>query len=586
MMTITQKRISTYMTPELVKLFQKNMQARFNPLISSMKREYWNRISLPSGEVEDWLINELTTEGSPAVIGDLIMVDPETLFYYKLEKGQDFVEVGIISKGDSKSLASFCSQVSEILQNSNLEVTSDWFDVEYGKEVRQSIKEASRSLEPSTQEIQASRFLEEELARRFLERIKGTEATSLYKLVDPKDLPKIGPIVDKLEKMGLLTKDFVVICSKTGQPILKVSSRSAIEETSTYANKCFICGNPLSKETIDEIVSCSDFGKRLVENDYWFPVRLLSALESYGIPLREVGVQTAENGLINLFLVLNGQTYLFVLINRKLTLDDAYFISAYISAYTINHALIISTDKISSIMKRHIEDSNRDTTVSFVDYLKNFDNTITYFLMEREKAYLEKVLEPFTPLTPVSIQSLILRRVARENPALLIEEKPAPKAVTPPPVLPPVTPPPVERTAAASEQAPPYSQAPSQPGALSISLESPHQQREVPAATTPPSIQTIPSAPPSIQLPPSIPLQQQPSVPPLPSGPPSAPPQQQIEPAAPSEQPPEQQPVQAPPPPGQPSVQIITNLDFELGEEDNSPLFMEEVLPTDEFSSN
>jgi hypothetical protein len=563
MMTITQKRISTYMTPELVKLFQKNMQARFNPLIASMKREYWNRISLPSGEVENWLIDELTSAGSPEVIGDLIMVDPETLFYYKLEKGQSHVEVGIISKGDSRSLASFCSQVSEILRGCDIKVTSDWYDVEYGSEVRQSIKDSSMTLEPSTQEIQASRFLEEELARRFLERIKGTEATSLYKLVDPKDLPKIGPIVDKLEKMGLLTKDFVVICSKTGQPILKVSSRSAIEETSTDANKCFICGNPLSKETIDEIVSCSDFGKKLVEGDYWFPVRLLSALESYGIPLREVGVQTAENGLINLFLVLNGQSYLFVLINRKLTLDDAYFISAYISAFTINHALIISTDKISSIMKRHMEDSNRDTTVSFVDYMKNFDNTIMYFLMEREKAYLEKVLEPFTPLTPISIQTLILRRVARENPALFVEEKPVQKPAAPPAPAAHIP----EKPQASQAQAP-----------AAVPHESLHLHAEAHAPVSAP--QSIPSAPPVQQAPPQAPPAQtvsaaHPPQPPVPQQPPA------VQPAAPPQQnaaPPEQPPA--------PQVQTITNLDFELGEDDGAPLFMEEVLPTDEFSSN
>lgn len=584
MMTIKQKRISTYMTPELVKVFQKNMQARFNPLISSMKREYWNRISLPSGEVENWLINELTAEGSPAVIGDLIMVDPETLFYYKMEKGQDFVEVGIISKGDSKSLVSFCSQVSEILQNSDVNATGDWFDVEYGSEVQQSIRESSKTLEPSAQEIQASRFLEEELARRFLERIKGAEATSLYKLVDPKDLPRVGPIVDKLEKMGLLTKDFVVICSKTGQPILKVSSRSAIEETSTDANKCFLCGKPLSQETIDEIVSCSDFGKKLVENDYWFPVRLLSALESYGIPLKEVGVQAAENGLVNLFLVLNGQIYLFVLINRKLTLDDAYFISAYISAFTINHALIISTDKISSIMKRHIEDSNKDTTLSFVDYLKNFDNTITYFLMEREKAYLEKVLEPFTPLTPISIQTLVLKRVARENPALFAEEKPLPRDVAPP-----AAPPSVEKAAAVTVQSTPASQQ-----GIAISHESPHQHASVStvpapsipsapsahsAAHTPLPVQQVPSAPPAQQ--PPVPLQQQPSS--QPSQPSS--PQQQAAPPTTAEQ----SHAQAVLPPQQVTIQTITNFDFELGEDDTSPLYMEEVLPTeatDEFSGN
>jgi hypothetical protein len=421
MMKIAQKRISAQITPELLQVFQKNILAHFTPLIASMKKEYWSRISLPSDEVDEWIAEELAEVNAPSITGDLLMTDPDTLLYYMFKRDEALLEAGIITKTDTGNLAPFCEQLLEIINDSDILADEEWEDVLFNDDVYQTIKEVSHIIKPGTQEVEASGFLAEELALRFLERIKGSEATSLYKLVDARELPRLTPVVDRLEKMGLLTKDFVVICSKTGQPILKVSSRSAIEETSNEANKCFICGNPLSREIIDEIVSCSDFGKKLVEDNYWFPVRILSALQAFGIPNENVHVQMTENGIINVFLILNEQSYLFILCNKKLTLDDAYFVNAYISAFSINHALVICTEKLSAIMQRHIKDNNRNVDINFIDSLRNLDEAIGCYLLERGKEQLTGILEPFTKLTPVKIQDLVLKRVARERPGLTAE---------------------------------------------------------------------------------------------------------------------------------------------------------------------
>jgi hypothetical protein len=531
MMKIKQKRISVQFTRESLQVCQRNILQKFNPLIASMKREYWNRISLPSSEVDNWLAEEIMNQNAPTVVGDLLMTDPDTLIYYKFEQAQNQLEAGIITRGETQNLAPFCAQLLEIVESSNMVANGEWQDLSFPSDVIESVRDVSKVIQPAPQEVQAAGFLEEEMARRFLERIKGAEATSLYKLVDSRELPKLGPIVDKLEKMGLLTKDFVVICSKTGQPILKVSSRSAIEESSTEANKCFICGNPLSKETIDEIVYCSDFGKKLVENSYWFPIRLLSSLEQFGIPNDQVYVQVSESDLINLFMILNEQSYLFVLCNRKLTIDDAYYINAYVSAYSVNHTLIICTEKPTAIMKKHIENNNKDTAITFIDSLRNFDNTISLALIEREKTYISKMLEAFTPLTPIKIQDLVMRRVGRVK-------LPAGPQIRP-----------RERTVAAEQSLPPAPAArepvskPSAEGAM----QRPTHYGEVPqgripyaenhparTAAPPQEAASIrPSAPP----PPSVPPPPVPEAPPAarPAPPPEAP---AVRPAAPPEAPP------------------------------------------------
>jgi hypothetical protein len=522
MMKIKQKKITAHFTTEALQICQKNILQKFTPLIASMKREYWNRISLPSSEVDGWLAGEIVNEGAPSVVGDLLMTDPDTLIYYKFEKAQNQLEAGIITRGDTQNLSSFCSQLLEIVESSKMTVEGTWEDLTFPSEVFNSIKDVSKVIQPTPQEVQAACFLEEELARKFLERIKGAEATSIYKLVDSKELPRLGPIIDKLEKMGLLTKDFVVICSKTGQPILKVSSRSAIEESSTDANKCFICGNPLSKETIDEIVYCSDFGKRLVENSYWFPIKLLSSLEQFGIPQDQIFVQVSENDLINLFVILNEQSYLFMLCNRKLTIDDAYYINAYISAYSVNHALLICTEPPTAIMKKHIENNNKDCIITFIDSLKNFDNTISLALMEREKAFISKILEVFTPLTPIKIQDLVMRRVGRVKPPPAPQVRPRERAAAPEqaPVQAPA--PREQMSKPAAEGAPPP-----RPGHFGevpqgrIPYAESHQAKPAPAAEAPPS---RPAAPPAPEAPPvmrTAPMQEMPAARPAP--PPEAP---------------------------------------------------------------
>ena len=250
-------------------------------------------------------------------------------------------------------------------------------------------------------------------------KIKDITSASITKIFPKDELPSIAPIVDMFEKRQVITKDFVVLCSKTGQPILKVSSKSALEETPQGANKCFICGNPLSKETIDEIVSCSSTGKKFIEHGYWLQVRILYALTKAGVKSDQVRLWVSENDITYMFSIINGQSFLFVLADNKVTIEDIYKIKLYVESYNIDNVLLISTKNIPLIIKKYIESSStEDVSFNFIESLNAIDDTIELFIIERCSAYISKLLNSFITFTPVKINELVIESITNAIPTV------------------------------------------------------------------------------------------------------------------------------------------------------------------------
>lgn len=397
---------------------------KYEPILYSIKKEYWKKLALPEEGFKEWFIDGLKKLPLNSSCGDLIMIASNSLYFYKFVFDENCVYVGLISDGDNDAnYDSFCSELKRLFENTKLSVSSDWFDVSFDPDILEAIKEQSQLFAPTNADISAAKYLEEETSRKFLEKISATTGVSLSKIVSQSEMAKFGPIVDHFEKEGIITKDFVVLCSKTGQPILKVSSRSALDETPQGTNKCFICGNPLSKETIDEIISCSDFGKRLIAQGYWLEVRMFSILKRLGVPAEGVMVWSDTVGISYMFSMINAQAYLFVLCSNPITLEDVYNINVYTSAYSVENLLIASTDKIPLLVKKQLEEFNLNkTSVSFAESLSSLDDSVELFVVGRGSDYVSKLLNSFIDLTPVSIHELIISMFSNNAPVIVKQE--------------------------------------------------------------------------------------------------------------------------------------------------------------------
>ena len=392
------------------------ISGNYEPVLYSIKKEYWTKLRLPDEGFKEWYTDGLKKLPSDSSCGDLIMVGNNSLYFYKFVFSENRVYAGFISEnGDEvdNNYNSFCKELKRFFEAAKLNISSDWVDVSLDLEILDAIKEQSEVFAPTNEDISGAKYLEEETSRKFLEKINETTGVSISKIVSHAEMAKFGPIVDHFEREGIITKDFVVLCSKTGQPILKVSSRSALDETPQGTNKCFICGNPLSKETIDEIISCSDFGKHLIEHGYWLEVRMFSILKRLGVPAEGVMVWSNTIGISYMFSVINGQSYLFVLCSNPITLEDVYNINVYTSSYSVENLLIVSTDKIPLLVKKQIEESNScKSSVSFAESLSSLDDSVELFVIDRGSDYVAKLLNSFIDLTPVNIHELIINMFA------------------------------------------------------------------------------------------------------------------------------------------------------------------------------
>lgn len=383
------------------------LAAEFKPMIYSIKYEYWKKLSLKEGGFEDWFLENLKTYDTAQPIGDLIFSE-DSILYYKFRFSNNSIEIGSISKNDREEISQFSDRLTSILQKLNFEFVDDWKNEEYSKELYDSISTISTHLNLTDRDIEGGKLLENEATRRILEKILENNGASINKIVSPDDSASAIPTIELFENQGIITKDFVVLCSKTGQPILKVPSRTVLEETPQGNNKCFICGNPLSKETIDETISCSEFGISLLKDDYWFQVRMYTILTGLGCKGEELHFWHDNKKIIYIFSIINSQPCMFVLCNKKLEIEDMYRINIYTSAYSIENLLIISTDKIPLIFKSYMEDKNKGKTyTAFIESLVSLDEAVELFLINRSHSYVVNLLNSYVATTPIDINSLV-----------------------------------------------------------------------------------------------------------------------------------------------------------------------------------
>ena len=420
------------MEPNSVLNFISELSDAYSPVLFSIRSEYWQRLNLPQGNFNSWW-TEITSEtlDEEGIFGDLIMTEGKNILYYKADVIEKKIEIGFIGKKEENEAFSVFSDdvIGCVRRNFNTN-PEGWIESKYDESILKAIEDSSSVCVPTEEEDELSIILEDSKRRDFLHKIKDCVSTSIAKLVSPEELPKVAKIVDIFEKRKVLTKDFVVLCSKTGQPILKVSSRSALEGTQG-ANKCFICGNPLSQEKIDEIVTCSRMGKNFIENGYWLQIRIMHALKKCGIAPEQTRVWNGNNDIRYLFSIINGQSFMFVLSDNRLTIEDMYKINLYISSYDIKNVLLISTEKIPLIIKKYTQNSNKDdVSFDFIETIESIDEAIELFIIDRCSAYISRILSSFTSFTPVRLNKLVIDSITNKEPARK-SKKAAPKTEEP-----------------------------------------------------------------------------------------------------------------------------------------------------------
>lgn len=387
-----------------------DLSEKYKLLIHEMKKRYLDKLGVNIQDKDEWIIEKLIYPDARLLGGDIISLPPDSIIYYKIPFEKDLIEVGILGDTTRKEFDQFADEVKDIIQDA-LEDDQKWEPARKLNASFNILADNAHTIKPKEEEIQASVRLQDATALSLMKIIKEKDSIFMDKLMEEAKVSNLEDFVKAFADLGLINSDFALLCNKTGQQILRIPTRSALDEISQKGFKCFICGASISDEKLVRAISCSDFGKKMLEDDYWFLVLALNALNTIGIPFEKILIYNSESPDTNIFLNLNDEAVMFQLVNRKLSLDDAYLINAHIAAYQLNYLIIASTLPVSAIMKSHLKETNPNCSIHFIEGLDDLAKKVNEIFVNKEKDRVEDTLKDLGDLTPIPVEELIMKKI-------------------------------------------------------------------------------------------------------------------------------------------------------------------------------
>lgn len=407
MINLKQQKIKVKLNEENLNEFYNAVNEKYSFALNSIKTNYLDIFSFKQHDLP-------TPEDGNLMLGDILLTS-NAILYYKIPKTNNCITIGQISYDDDLSeLNNMAEQMTSILNDLNISHAKNWEEMKIENNIIDSLKESSCEVKFDKNEIKTAGLLEDKFSYSLLKEIYSRKNTSIKNLLETFGIDnkaRIEKEIEIFEKANLVTKDYVILCRKSNQQILQVSSKAAIEETSQSSFKCFICGNPIASEEIDEIITCSLFGRKLLANDYWLLIKFLNHLDNLKIKRQDVYVQS-DNLSVQKVFVQNNQRLIFVVIcNKKLELNDSYHLSSLINTFNIPFIILVSPDSFTHLMKSYLTKNSPSSQFIFIEDLHNFEKEINLFFNNFEKALAEEIFDEFSHLTYIDLKEPILSKI-------------------------------------------------------------------------------------------------------------------------------------------------------------------------------
>ena len=341
------------------------------PLILNLKVASYHGLKLPTPPVEE--IYKSINKEFFVKDDDIIYVEfnPEekTLTYGYIGSSMDFKLLNSLSKILKTIIKGKGLEMEEITHEPELFLFNPIEPPQYSEGLKASIKELS---DPEVY--------------NFLRRLKEFD-----KAVYLKDLEKIYPIsqdrLQELIKLGLILRDYLIICKMTGREILRFSSLEAVKEAEKSGFKCSLCGNPLSEERVEEAIFLPAEIKELLKDNKWMLSIMIDKLvNEIGIPKERIFTDNPESYL-NLIVLLPIDNLLISILPDNFSNQDAYMLEAYMGAYSSKTLIAFSNRPVLKLVRTYLQSKGID--VYPLTSLDKFNDTFKRVLIDKLIKFLE-----------------------------------------------------------------------------------------------------------------------------------------------------------------------------------------------------
>ncbi len=312
-------------------------------------------------------------EDMPYVRGDIFCFEDIVLFLIFGDEEEDVagIRAGIVYEAEATapllSLDSFCRNVRDALEamrggddGSSNETGVE--EVAWRRRAPQDASGLARFMEGRTgeasdmrqetgvEQLRAVELLEDAGARRFLWRIRESQAAGRGPDLQPDvEAAEAGTesLIGRLSDAGLLRREVVISCRKVGRSLFRLPSPDALSVITSSNATCSECGAKIADEKVDELIVPTETASTLLENGSWLSTRLYSVLRSLGIPESRIAMgSSSSDGEMHMMADVCGEAFLFVLRDGDLTAAHARRALEKQVETESPHLVVVATGKI------------------------------------------------------------------------------------------------------------------------------------------------------------------------------------------------------------------------------------------------
>ncbi|MCE1248165.1 MAG: hypothetical protein LWY06_16110 [Firmicutes bacterium] len=344
-------------------------------------------------------------DGSCFYGGEIFFTNSGQMLYYMVAQDEQSIEAGTILAGDEgkQVFSGFREKVRDAALMGSSQKTS-WQPVEISNKQFELIKEEAEVLALNQMEMEAAFVMKDDNLRSLLQKISGLGSCFQEELTTGEADYDTPGMLNQLEMLGLINKEFFVSCVKTGMQISRVNSITALDEARALGLKCFNCGRLISEEKISVQVSCSEQGKKFSKPNYWLALHLLYVLEDLGINVDDIYYKIEKNNRIfDLFVNTLGEFFMFEVKDEPIRLQDIFMFLSRVQYFKPFRAILISAHPVPLDVRMYLKNYISSIPLTLVEGLDELENYVSECFRHKREIFMERIFRNFRQETSISI---------------------------------------------------------------------------------------------------------------------------------------------------------------------------------------
>jgi hypothetical protein len=218
--------------------------------------------------------------------------------------------------------------------------------------------------------ILAASRLEDENARMFLRCAREAQDEGYAaKLLTGDRADSYGFSIERLEDVGLVEREVLVSCRKTGHAILRLPNSNALVVLTVSDATCSECGSPVADEKVEEVIAPTRLASSLLADGSWLVNRIHFLLREMGVPEREIAIGPSEgDGFGQMMANICGESFLLLARDGDISPTFARWAIDLEIETEASHLVIVSTGRVFNQSRLLLDNHYRKRIASGRDF--------------------------------------------------------------------------------------------------------------------------------------------------------------------------------------------------------------------------